>query len=128
MPTAWPSDGLQSEKSSGDEQKKAYVDAGWNMLPEHATWPEGGVGVEAGLVQMYERMTTGRWKVFSHLTGFFEEKMNYHRDEKGRIVKLGDDILAASRYAYMMRRFARQRFQCKPVTHGTHQSNYDPFN
>lgn len=128
VPTAWPSDGLQSEKSSGDEQKKAYVDAGWIMLPEHATWAEGGVGVEAGLVQMYERMTTGRWKVFSHLSGFFEEKMNYHRDEKGRIVKLQDDILSASRYAYMMRRFARQRFQCRPVTHGTHQSHYDPFN
>lgn len=126
-PTAWPSDGLQSEKSSGEQQKAAYVDAGWSMLPEHATWPDGGVGVEVGLVELYERMTTGRWKVFSHLTGFFEEKMSYHRDEKGRIVKVNDDILAASRYAYMMRRFARQRFQCRPSQGGSHQSHYDPF-
>lgn len=128
VPTAWPSDGLQSEKSSGAQQRAAYVDAGWQMLPEHATWPGGGVGVEAGLVEMYERMTTGRWKVFSHLSDFFDEKMNYHRDEMGRIVKLNDDILSAARIAYMMRRFARQRFQCKPAESGVHQSHYDPFN
>ncbi|EPH3216701.1 terminase large subunit domain-containing protein [Pseudomonas aeruginosa] len=127
VPTAWPSDGLQSEKSSGVQQRAAYLDAGWQMLPEHATWPGGGVGVEAGLVEMYERMTTGRWKVFSHLSDFFDEKMSYHRDELGRIVKLNDDILSASRYAYMMRRYARQRFQCKPSQGGSHQSTYDPF-
>ncbi|MBN0810230.1 DNA packaging protein, partial [Pseudomonas aeruginosa] len=73
------------------QQRAAYLDAGWQMLPEHATWPGGGVGVEAGLVEMYERMTTGRWKVFSHLSDFFDEKMSYHRDELGRIVKLNDD-------------------------------------
>ncbi|MGV6475361.1 phage terminase large subunit family protein [Azotobacter vinelandii] len=127
VPTAWPSDGLQSEKSSGEQQMAAYKDAGWTMLAEHATWPAGGVGVEAGLVELYERMTTGRLKVFSHLSPWFEEKMNYHRDELGRIVKLNDDLLSATRYAYMMRRFARQRYQIKAPTTGTHQSNYDPF-
>lgn len=128
VPTAWPSDGLQSEKSSGDQQKAAYVDVGWQMLQEHATWPEGGVGVEIGLVELYERMTTGRFKVFSHLAAWFDEKMNYHRDELGRIVKLNDDLLSATRYAYMMRRYARQRFQCKPFIGSSHKSDYDPFN
>lgn len=130
VPSAWPSDGLQSEKSSGEQQKKAYVDAGWNMLSTHATWADGGVGVEIGLVELYERMTTGRFKVFSHLTDFFDEKMSYHRDEAGKIVKLNDDILSATRYAYMMRRFARQRFQCRPTEAGKHVSmqDYDPFN
>lgn len=109
VPTAWPADGLQSEKSSGAQQKAAYQDAGWQMMPEHATWPDGGVGVEAGLVELYERMTTGKFKVFSHLADWFEEKLNYHRDEDGKIVKVNDDLLSATRYAYMMRRFARQR-------------------
>lgn len=127
VPTAWPSDGLQSEKSSGEQQKKAYVDAGWSMLAAHATWQDGGVGVEVGLVELYERMTTGRFKVFSHLSDFFDEKMSYHRDENGKIVKLNDDILSATRYAYMMRRFARQRFQCRPEENCQHQSTYDPF-
>lgn len=127
VPTAWPADGLQSEKSSGEQQKAAYVDAGWNMIATHATWPDGGVGVEAGLVELYERMTTGRLKVFSHLSDWFEEKLNYHRDEKGRIVKLGDDLLSATRYAYMMRRFALQKFQCKRHLDVGFHSDYDPF-
>ena len=109
VPTAWPADGLQSEKSSGEQQKTAYAGAGWTMTHEHATWQAGGVGVEAGLVELYERMTTGKFKVFSHLSDFFEEKLNYHRDEDGRIVKVTDDILSATRYAYMMQRFAVQR-------------------
>lgn len=109
VPTAWPHDGLQTEKGSGEQQKKAYVDAGWNMMPEHATWQAGGNGVEIGLVELYERMTTGKLKVFSHLADWFEEKLNYHRDESGNIVKINDDLLSATRYAYMMRRFAKQK-------------------
>ncbi|WP_230679650.1 terminase large subunit domain-containing protein [Pseudomonas fluorescens] len=127
IPTAWPSDGLQSEKSSGEQQKAAYVDAGWQMLDVHATWPAGGVGVEAGLVELYERMTTGRFKVFSHLSAFFDEKMSYHRDENGKIVKVNDDILSAARYAYMMRRFAQPRWQLESKDIGQYESNYDPY-
>jgi phage terminase large subunit-like protein len=127
VPTAWPSDGLQSEKSSGEQQKAAYVDAGWQMLGAHATWLSGGVGVEAGLVELYERMTTGRLKVFSHLSGWFDEKMSYHRDEKGRIVKLNDDLLSATRYAYMMRRYAQPRWQLVSPQSGNYQSDYDPY-
>lgn len=109
VPTAWPHDGLQTEKGSGNQQRHAYQEAGWLMMPEHATWMNGGNGVEAGLVEMYERATTGRLKVFSHLSEWFEEKLNYHRDEAGNIVKISDDLLSATRYAYMMRRFAKQR-------------------
>ena len=79
------------------------------MMPEHATWQVGGNGVEIGLVELYERMTTGRLKVFSNLSDWFEEKLNYHRDESGNIVKINDDLLSATRYAYMMRRYAKQK-------------------
>ena len=34
------------------------------------------------------------------------EHRQYHRNEKGQIVKVMDDILDAGRYAYMMRRYA----------------------
>lgn len=107
-PTAWPADGLQHEKGSGEEQKKSYVDAGFKMLPEHATWHGGGNSVEQGLVELYRAMDDGRFKVFSNLTDFFAEKLNYHREESGKIVKVGDDILDAVRYAWMMRRHAVQ--------------------
>lgn len=109
VPTAWPLDGLQTEKGSGKQQKAYYAEEGFNMLHEHAKWPDGGNGVEAGLLELYRLMDEGKFKVFSHLSDFFEEKMNYHRDENGKIVKTGDDLLDAVRYAYMMRRFAVQK-------------------
>lgn len=54
---------------------------------------------------MLERMQTGRWKVFSTCGTWFGEFRLYHREE-GRIVKTNDDLISASRYALMMRRFA----------------------
>ena len=79
------------------------------MCNEMASWPTGGNSVEAGLVEIYSRMEKGTFKVFSHLTPWFEEKMNYHRKEDGTIAKVNDDILSATRYAYMMRRYAVQK-------------------
>lgn len=108
VPTAWPHDGLQHDKG-GEEQKELYKNEGWKMLDDMATWPTGGNSVETGLVELYRAMDDGRLKVFSHLTGFFAEKLNYHRDESGRIVKVGDDILSAVRYAWMMLRYAQQK-------------------
>jgi len=109
VPTAWPHDGLQREKSSGVQQKEFYDNAGWDMLEVQAQWPDGGNGVEAGLVEIYRLMELGKFKVFKHLSNWFDEKMNYHRDENGKIAKVGDDLLDATRYAYMMRRFAIMR-------------------
>ncbi len=57
-------------------------------------------------------MQTGRWKVFSTCGAWFGEFRLYHR-EGGRIVKMADDLVCASRYAWMMRRFAI----VKPVRH-----------
>lgn len=116
VPTAWPHDGLQTEKGSGEQQREAYRLAGWNMMTDHATWQAGGNGVEAGLVELYERMANGKFKVFSHLSDFFEEKLNYHRDDAGHIVKVKDDLLSAVRYAYMMRRYAKQRHEISSPT------------
>lgn len=106
VPTAWPLDGLQTEKGSGKQQKAYYVEAGFKLLPSHATWPDGSNGVEAGLYEIRDLMMQGRFKVFSGLRDFFDEFLQYHRDDKGHIVKTRDDVLDAVRYAYMMRRFA----------------------
>lgn len=106
VPTAWPADGLQTEKGSAKQQKAYYVEAGFKMLAEHATWPDGSNGVEAGLFEIRDLMLKGKFKVFAGLRDLFDEFLQYHRDENGRIVKTRDDILDAMRYAYMMRRFA----------------------
>jgi hypothetical protein len=105
VPCAWPHDGLQHDKGSGEDLAKQYADQGLEMLPEKATFEDGGYGVEAGVIEMLDRMKTGRWKVFSTCGSWFGEFRLYHREE-GLIVKLNDDLLSASRYAYMMRREA----------------------
>jgi hypothetical protein len=105
VPTAWPHDGYQHDKGSGDQLADQYRAHGLNMLAEHATHAEGGNGVEAGITEMQTRMTTARLKVFSTLTEWFEEFRMYHR-LKGLIVKERDDLMSASRYLIMMLRFA----------------------
>jgi phage terminase large subunit-like protein len=106
LPWAWPADGLQHDRGSGVRLAELYRQAGLALLPGHATFEGGSVGVEAGVFEMLERMQTQRWKVFRHLAPWFEEFRLYHR-KAGKIVKLEDDLLAASRYAMMMRRHAR---------------------
>lgn len=105
LPWAWPHDGLQHDKGSGEQLAKQYRDHGLCMLPERATFEDGTNGVEAGIADMLDRMQTGRWKVFSHLVEYFEEFNLYHRKD-GLIVKKADDLISASRYGLMMRRHA----------------------
>jgi phage terminase large subunit-like protein len=116
-PVAWPHDGLNTEKGTGDELVKAYSNEGLDMLPWKATNPpdgkqgqkegEGGNSVEASILEMYERMETGRFKVFKTCKYWFEEQRTYHRDEKMKLIKVRDDVISASRYAVMMLRHAR---------------------
>lgn len=54
--------------------------------------------VEAGLYDVYLRLTTSRLKVFSTLTNWLSEYRLYRRDEKGRIVKEFDHLMDATRY------------------------------
>lgn len=105
-PVAWPQDGTAREKSSGETLATAYKAEGLVMLPDHATWPDGGVSTEAGVAEMDDRFKTGRLKVARHLLAFFEEYRDYHRKD-GFLVKLRDDLLSAVRVAIMMKRSAR---------------------
>lgn len=107
LPFSWPHDG-NNDTAAGPALAGQYRDKGVNMLADRATWPEedgGGNSVEAGVTEMLDRMMTGRWKVFRTCGTWMEEKRLYHRKD-GKIVKLRDDVLSASRYALMMLRFA----------------------
>lgn len=112
IPVAWPHDGLQHDKGgSCITLAQQYRDMGVNMLRDHATHPpsrgmkegEGGYGLEAGLMEMFDRMQTGRMKVARHLNDWFEEFRLYHRQD-GKVVKEGDDLMSATRVAMMMLR------------------------
>lgn len=125
LPWAWPHDGLQHDKGSGEALKEQYKAQGLKMLKDKATHPPakneeegtGGNSVEAGVMDLLDRMQTGRLKVFGHLNDWFEEFRMYHRKD-GKIVKLEDDLLSATRYASMMKRFAVVNVMAPARKHG----------
>ena len=122
LPWAWPHDGLQHDKGSGKPLRDQYAAQGLNMLKDKATHPPepgeeegtGGNGVEAGLLDMLDRMQSGRLKVFSNLNDWFEEFRLYHRED-GKVVKIDDDLMSATRYAIMMKRFATVKQESQPL-------------
>lgn len=115
IPVSWPADG-NNDVAAGPNIAGQYRALGINMLPEHATLPEmpGGHGdntrsnrtsVEAGVSWMLGKMLSGQFKVFPHLNDWWEEFRLYHRKD-GKIVKERDDLMAATRYAFVMQRHA----------------------
>lgn len=106
LPWVWPHDGLQHDKGgSGEQLAKQYRDQGLKMRKDRVTFDDGSNGVEAGLMDMLDRMQTGRLKVFSNLNDWFDEFRLYHRKD-GKIVKEYDDLMSATRYGIMGKRFA----------------------
>jgi hypothetical protein len=57
--------------------------------------------IEVGLTEMWQRLSTGRAKVFSSCVNWLTEYRMYRRDEKGKIVKENDHAMDASRYLVM---------------------------
>ena len=76
------------------------------MLPDHATWPDGGNSTEAGILEMDDRFKSGKLRVAKWLSDWFEEYRFYHRKD-GMIVKVKDDIMSATRIFVMAKRHAR---------------------
>jgi phage terminase large subunit-like protein len=58
-------------------------------------------GVESGIYEVWQRMSSGRLKVFKSLTNWQAEFRLYRRDEKGRIVKEKDHLMDTTRYLVM---------------------------
>jgi phage terminase large subunit-like protein len=57
--------------------------------------------VEAGIYQVWERLSTGRLKGFKSLSHWRKEMRLYRRDEKGNIVKKDDHLMDDTRYIVM---------------------------
>lgn len=105
LPWSWPHDG-NNDTAAGENLATQYRKQGLNMLATRATYEDGSNSVEAGLMEMLDRMQTGRLKVFSNCVEFLEERRMYHRKD-GKVVKERDDTISAVRYAVMMKRFAQ---------------------
>ena len=116
IPWAWPHDGEHETSAGGGiDLATQYRKQGLDMLAERAK-PEkmskkagqspSSSSVEAGIMDMLDRMQGGRLKVFPHLFEWFEEFRLYHR-KKGKIVRFNDDLMSATRYGVVSLRFAR---------------------
>jgi len=78
-------------QDDGTQLLQTYQDLGLSMTPANNS-------VEAGLLEVWERLATGRLKVFSTCVGWLAEYRVYRRDEKGKIVKQFDHFMDATRY------------------------------
>lgn len=120
VPVIWPHDGQGREKSNGESIASVYKKMGLKMCGSWATFPDGGYSTEAGIMEMDDRMRTGRLKVADHLSDWFEEFRMYHRKD-GLIVRKWDDLLSATRIGVMAKRFMKACPLGGPETVSRHQ-------
>ena len=132
IPCSWPHDGMVRDKGGGIALKDQYEACGVNMLGLSARYDDikgGGQSREPATISILDRMKTGRFKVFSHLSEWFQEKRLLHRKD-GQIVARDDDIESATRYACMMLRYAAAEAESSEnryrATEGV-DMDYDPL-
>ena len=80
-------------RSQIDGQKlfMMYKEEGLKIIPAFNA-------VDAGIYEVWQRLSTGRLKIFKSCTMIQKEFNLYHRDEKGKIVKKNDHLLDCLRY------------------------------
>ena len=81
-------------QDDGVRLMQTYKDLGLDIAPAFN-------GVESGIYGVWERLSTGRVKVFKSLQNWLTEYRMYRRDEKGKIVKSNDHLMDATRYLVM---------------------------
>ena len=117
LPWAWPRDGRRETlEGAGIALAEQYGAQG------HAQFEDGSVSVEAGLMQMLTRMETGKFQGLQSAAGLVRGIRLYHRKD-GKVVKEGDDLLAATLYGVMMLRFAETIYRKRerwPRQHSIH--------
>jgi len=130
----YPHDGEKGDRHTGESVAQLYRNLGCNMHTTHYTNPppvgkeegQGGISVDAGLIEMLTRMETGRFKVFKTCRDWFEEKRMYHRKD-GKVVRVNEDIMSATRYAHQMLRFAMPRRGEHVITVLQSDIDFDPY-
>jgi hypothetical protein len=78
----------------GRQLMQVYKDLGLDLRPAINT-------VEAGILEVYQRLSEGRLKVFKSCANLLAEYRIYRRDKHGRVVKSNDHALDALRYLIM---------------------------
>ena len=81
-------------QADGEQLFVTYQDLGLDLSPAQNA-------VEAGIYEVWTRLSSGRLKVFSTLKRFQGEFRKYRRDEKGKVVKFDDHLMDCMRYMVM---------------------------
>ena len=86
-----PSSNGKINAKDGEQLTQNYRDLGLNLgLANNA--------VEAGIHAVWERLSTGRLKIFSTLQHWQAEYRIYRRNEKGKLIKEFDHLMDTTRY------------------------------
>lgn len=92
-------------QKDGEQLIEAYTSLGLHLVPAQNA-------IEAGIYAVWERLSTGRLKVFKTLQNWQAEYRLYRRDENGKIVKDYDHLMDDTRYLCMS---IRERAKVRPV-------------
>lgn len=88
-----------ASQGSGQKDGKRLVDE-YTNLGLNLGYADNAV--EAGIFAVWQRLITGRLKIFQSLTPWFNEYRIYRRDENGKVMKDQDDhLMDATRYLIM---------------------------
>ena len=98
---AWPKDAGNREKGNAIPLISLYRQYGLDFMQDFVSNSDGSHHVEPGILEMREAMMSLRFRVNEELGLWFEEARDYHRDDNGNIIAKGDDLMSASRYAWM---------------------------
>lgn len=75
----------------GEQLLASYIELGLHLMPADN-------GRESGLLEVWQRLSTGRLRVFDNLQNCLMEYRLYRRDDKGAVVKERDHLMDATRY------------------------------
>jgi hypothetical protein len=111
--------------ADGAQLLKIYTDLGLRLSIANNA-------LESGLLEVYQRLSTGRLKVFKHLVCWLKEFRFYQRDDKGRIKSgLADHAMDSTRYLVMSGIAAATVRPSELWTlgkeRGSFKSDYDPY-
>lgn len=113
-----------SSQIDGQKLFNLYQQEGLNVV-------NANKGVDAGLLEVYQRLSEGRLKISKRLVNTLQEFRIYRRDDKGKIVKENDHLMDALRYLCM----GTEHFSQMPVReykkrrgdYGTAKMDYNMF-
>lgn len=102
----------QRGQKDGIRLMQTYIDLGLDLS-------KAVNAVESGIYLVWQRLSTGRLKVFRSLSNWLMEYRVYQRDKDGKIVKENDHLMDCTRYLVVS---GIQRMITKPFNEGEHQT------